>query len=90
MVLSVDLTPVADANHHNDEGFVVNGVQNSVVALPDPILLRSRQFLAARRTRVLSQALDSGDDPTPVAKADSFEFLGSGWLDEDAIACHGA
>jgi hypothetical protein len=76
----------------HDPRVVVYRIDDPVRALADSVaLLLTGEFLAAVWTRSLGKTSDSGDDSSPdCARLDSVELLGSGRLDEDAIACHAA
>src|SRR5262245_56125126 len=53
-LLAVHIFPMADLHDHNDQDHVLDRVENSVFPLPNSILFRSGEFLAARRSRVVS------------------------------------
>jgi hypothetical protein len=62
-MLSVDAGPVADPHYIDDHGVVLDRIDNSVLALADPIPFLSGELLAARWTRIVPQRLDSLNDP---------------------------
>jgi hypothetical protein len=53
---------MGNANHHNSDNFVANGIQDSIVSLPYTILLLTREFLATGRPRIPGQVPDAFDD----------------------------
>lgn len=62
--LAVDLAAVADLDDFDDALPVINGVQDTVVALADSIAFLPGEFLAAGRAGILDQELDpTGDAP---------------------------
>jgi hypothetical protein len=83
---------VANLDDVDDSSFVVNRVNDPIGTLANPIALGlAGELLAAGRTRSTGETLDSRHDPdAEPARLDGSEFLGSGRLDEDAIACHAA
>jgi hypothetical protein len=64
--LSVDFSPVADLNHNNDEDFVVNFVDDSVIANTDAPCVSARQLLDPCGPRLLGQILYCTRDPIAV------------------------
>lgn len=64
---------VADFDYIDDGLIILNGIDDTVWPLPNPVALRSRQFLATRRTRIIGQGLNTSDDSAAIGPArDSF------------------
>ena len=55
----VDTPPVSDLHDHNGQFLVIDGKGDSVITLPDPILLLARQLLTARWPRILGAGTPS-------------------------------
>lgn len=63
-LVAVDVAPVADAVHPYQPGGVVDGVQDSVVALADaPPVLHADELFRAGQARIHGQVVDRVDQP---------------------------
>ena len=68
--LAVDLPSVSDSNDFNDTRAVIDEVDRPVVALSDPVpALVSCKLLAPGRSRVVSESLNSPDNPLTITLA---------------------
>jgi len=87
---AVDLATMAELEDRYDLLGVVNRVDDSVVALPNPVpVVVSGQLLAPARARVAGQGLNSSGKTLAVGlRSDRRQFLGGRTLDEDSISCH--
>jgi hypothetical protein len=54
---------------------VFDGVENSIVPLPDTVLVIAREFLVSRRTRIVGKAMNSLDDLESVSFRKDLDFL---------------
>jgi hypothetical protein len=54
---------------------VIDRIKDSVVTLPEAVLLLAGQLLAASWTGLRSQSLNPARDTSPVLERESFEFL---------------
>src|SRR5690606_16024008 len=89
--VSIDVLAMTDPDDVDDQLVVVDRIQDPVPALANPIAFVAGQLLRARGTRVVGQRLDAPDDPATVRLGGyPLEFLDSGLLDPQAIACHAA
>jgi hypothetical protein len=79
-----------DLHHQNDASVVVDAVDDSVVALPDTIVLEARELLAPMWSRLSGELLDSSDDSSAVFDRESLQLFDGRRLDKQAIACHAA
>jgi len=89
---AVHFAPVADSDHLDDSGIIIDGVNNPVRSLPDavPIFIPA-QFFTSGRLRAAGQSLDLTDDPLAISlPRNSLEFLGGRVFDAEVISCHGA
>lgn len=58
----IDISPVTERDHDDEENVVFNGVDHPVVAHPDPEGITSFQSLRVRRTGVIGKEGDSSLD----------------------------
>ena len=75
VLFPVDLTTMTNSYDSYDEFTVFDGVQNSVVPLPNTALVITREFLVPGRTRIVGKALYSLDDLEPVSFRKGLDFL---------------
>src|SRR5262245_39480547 len=81
---------MANPHDHNDQVVVLDVIEDPVLPFSESVLLKPRQLLAFRRSGVLSESLDPGNNPVPVRFRQPLDLLGSRRLDEQPKACHGA
>ena len=62
----INLPTMADLDDLDDDGVVVNGVENSVVTLADTIFFSPRQLLTAGRAGIIAQGFDPVQDAAQV------------------------
>ena len=62
----VDLVAISDLEYVDNERFIFDGVQDSVVTLSNAIALRTGQPDRSLRPRVLPQRFYAFDDPLPI------------------------
>ena len=86
--LSVNLPAVSHLHNQDRTSPVVNRKDNPVIPLPDPVSVLNGEFLAAGWPGILSQTLNTLNDPYPVLFRNPFDFFGRGGLNEDFIAFH--
>jgi hypothetical protein len=87
--LSVNLSSVTHLDDMDDGSVILDGVDDSVPALPEPVLIPRGQFFATRRTRILSELSNAADDALPVGfSIDTFDFFDRRRFDEDVIFFH--
>ena len=77
-----------DLDDDNNEFVAVDGVKNAIVSLPDPVFVIPRELLMTRGPGIGGEAVNSFDDSQSIGPWDGLDFLGGGWLDEEAIPCH--
>ena len=65
-----------DLYDDNDELVAVYGVQNSIVPLPDPILVIPRELFMTRRSGINREALNPFDDSESIDLWNGLDFLG--------------
>src|SRR5438874_9337210 len=87
---TVHVPAVADLDHRDGLGGVIDRVKDAIVPLSDPILLLPGKFLDALRSRCHGKPRDLGGDLTANFRREPLELLGGGTLDEDVIACYAA
>ena len=72
---------MADFHHGDDQGAVVNLVEDAVVTLPDAVLFVAAQFDATAGTRVSHQRLDFGTTRWRCLRgSDSISFAAEGLM----------
>ena len=80
--LTVDVVAMADLDDRQDHPLIVDGVNDAMSALPDPVLFQGRQLFASSRPRVARKALNAVYDSAPVASVrKSVELFGCRPLD---------
>jgi hypothetical protein len=79
-----------DLHHLDDPLFVIDGADDPVVSLTNPVAIMPREFLAAGRPRVVSQAADSLRDTAEVTLRDRSEFVLGRALQDDATGARHA
>ena len=84
----VDLAAVADLDDPNDPLRVVHAVDDSIVPLPNPVPVSTRQFLASYRPWHGTEVLDALSEAAAILPRDGLQFPDCGTLDEDPIVCH--
>jgi len=70
----------------DNKDIVFHRIEDSIAALPDSVLFLCRQLQATRRSRIVSQRLDTGHDQAQVLLRNVRQFFGGGLLDLDPIA----
>ena len=75
---------------YNEDDFVgiINGINNSVVSLPQSELIISGEFLTSGRSGVLHETGNAVRDATSILLVYLFEFFNGRGLDEEAIFFH--
>lgn len=86
--LPVDFAAMADLEHDHFAAFVVYEVDDSIIALPDSVLVLARQFLTPGRSRISSQALNAPDDTPAIFLVDRLQLFDCSRLDEELIGVH--
>src|SRR5687768_7231707 len=71
-VSAIYVAPVTNPHNGDDKIAVHDLIEDSVVALADPILFLSAQLLAACRPWVCREFLDSGNHPAPILEGKRF------------------
>ena len=61
--LAIDVLPVTDFDHADDEFVVFNRVEDSIVPLAQSVALLAGEFLGLRGAGIVGQILDRGNDP---------------------------
>ena len=84
----IDLPSVPDFEYLDRSAVVVNGIDNPVVPLPDPVPFLRRELLAAEGPRVFSERPDALDEPYQFPFGTAAKLVGRSLLDEDFIICH--
>ena len=56
---AVDVAAVADLDHDDHENFILDFVNDPVVALPDPVVFLAGKLRASRRARILAECFDA-------------------------------
>jgi hypothetical protein len=51
----VNVSPVPDLHHNDNESIVFDFVDDSIVALPNPVIFQSGKFDAAGRAGIISE-----------------------------------
>jgi hypothetical protein len=51
----INVTPMPDLHHHNNESCIINLIDDSIVAVTNPVIFHAGQFDATRRARILSE-----------------------------------
>ena len=71
------------------ERLILDGVDDSVLALSDAVPVLPRQLLASSWAWIVSQSLNPLHDPLPDRLLrDRLDLSNRRWLDLDAISCH--
>lgn len=86
---SIDITSMADLDHHHDQTIVLDFVQDAIHALADAIPLLRGQFACLRRARVVGKAGDAGQNPCHMLFGNGTQIPGHGTLEDDLKSCHG-
>jgi hypothetical protein len=74
-MLSIDVFPMPNLDHNDNQDVIINAVQNAVCALPNSISIRvTRELFAPRRPRIFRKRQNSLDNLTTY-------LLGLGRLD---------
>jgi hypothetical protein len=81
---------MADLHDLHLSRLVVDGVDHPAVALPDAVTVLAREFLAARRARVVGQSPDAFDNPAQIGLRDRPQLALGGPLDDDVIGARHA
>jgi hypothetical protein len=81
---------MANFDDHDPAFGIVDGIENAIVALPNSILLVTRELLTTVRPRVLGEPSDSRNQAFAVLECDCLEILDRRRLDLESIACHDA
>jgi hypothetical protein len=64
-----------DFDDQDDEVTILNGVEDAVVTLANPVEVVTRELFRAGRSGVRAQFLEPGDKASPVLARQRFEFL---------------
>jgi hypothetical protein len=74
-VVLIDVAPVADFDHQDNHVFIVNGVDNSVDALPHAVPVLAGQFLTARWVGIRCQHFDALEDTGDILIGDTSQVF---------------
>ena len=85
---AIDITAVPYFDNRHRDDVILNRIQDSIVSLPDAIHIINTELFRARRSRVVSQAVDTLQDTLNVLLGNRAEIFGNGPLEDDSIACH--
>ncbi|MGI9040199.1 MAG: hypothetical protein ACR2HK_03675 [Gemmatimonadales bacterium] len=88
--LAIYILTVPDLHHDNSADVIVDGVDDSVITLPDAILLLPGQFLAPGRPGLGGERPHARDDLSAKFEGKSLQLFDGGRLDQQPIACHAA
>jgi hypothetical protein len=84
--LSVHISPMTDSYHLDNQKIIRYRINDAVVSLANAIGPASSQLGATRRSRIVCQPHDAGNDTSTIPQpADGFDLFRRGTLDLDAI-----
>lgn len=72
---AVDITTMSDLDDQDGRQAVIDRVEDSVVALPETVLVLAGQLLRTLRSRVSTEALDLGSGALPILRRQRFELF---------------
>lgn len=84
----MDIAPMRDADHLDDDSRVIDGIHDSPVSLPYPVERMARELLTPVRSRVLAQAFDALQDAPDIPFRQSLQILRDRSLEAQLKACH--
>ena len=86
----IDVTSVSAPDDHDGQDIIGDGIDDAIGALANAIsIMMTGELLTTRRSRIVSEPADSVNDPKPdLPRFYRFDFLCSGSLEADLIACH--
>ena len=87
--VAIDVSAMVDFHDSDDQGAVVNLVEDAIVALTHTVLFVAAQFDAVDRTWLRNERLNLCDNSLAVLARQRFDLFRSRWLDEQFIVCHG-
>ena len=86
--MSVNVPSVANLDHNNYAGIILNLVNDAVGTLPNSVALLIREFLASVGARVHSKRLDAIQDSPNILLWNGVEVSRDGPLEQKTISCH--
>ena len=78
------------AHDHDDDGIVIDFVQDAIHTVSNPVLVVARKFLGSWESWVDGESLDLRDELLAVLLRNNLKLLCGRSFDQNAISGHGA
>lgn len=88
--LPIDVGAMRDADDRHRDDCILDRVHDTVVTLPDPVLILAGELLGAVRSWIVRERKNAADDEATNPGGKVFDLLLCRPLDDDAIGGHGA
>ena len=82
------IATVADFDNPDGEHIVLNGINNAITSLPDPITLLAGKLFTTRWSRIFFKKIDAIDNALEVLLGNCVKVLYGGSFKIDLIFCH--